>query len=282
MKEEVRDLHHRKRRTWGSEALYRKHEGMIPRRVVRAAVREARRARRRQEEVKIRRYEFVAPDIAWSVDFVDLPPAGRALRIQDEHARFDFGLEVRNSWADGEPTRSVGKRFATDGAPYFLKHDLGSEFTGGAFQALLRGAKVICIPSPAHYPQYNGKHERANGALKQWLLELRTTTPVRTRDVVTEAQLALQDHNEERRKEVLGWRTPQEVYATTPRVSLDRDRLYADWLQRTDKILAKISSAWLRMDAGMQMEAKRLAALSILGERKLVIVSEEGGEVPKV
>lgn len=283
MKEEVRSLDHRKRRTWGSEALYRKHEGMISREVVREAIREERRARRRGVEATIRRYEFVAPDIAWSVDFVAVPPAGRALRVQDERARFGFGLDVRNSWADGEPTRAVGTLFSAYRVPYALKHDLGPEFTSGGFQALLRGAKVISLPSPAHYPPANGKHERTNGPIGQWLLPLKTRIPVASaEEVVREAELALEDNNEERRKEVLGWRTPHEVYTTSPRCPVDRNRLYEAWLERTEEMMQKVSNEWTRMSTWVQMEARRLAALSILGDWNLVIVSEEGGEVPKV
>ena len=56
--------------------------------------------------------------------------------------------------------------FVLYGPPLVLKSDNGSAFVAGATQALLAGARVIPLFSPAYTPAYNGAIEAGIGSLK--------------------------------------------------------------------------------------------------------------------
>lgn len=282
MRHDVRKLRHVRRRTWGTETIYDKYGGVIPRRIIAGTIAEERLDVNRARRAAARRYEFVAPDLAWSTDFIHLSGEGRSLRLQDECSRYVLGYEVRRTWTDAEVARFVSEGFNQAGAPLVFKFDHGSEFVAEAVHAMLARRQVIELPSPLHWPRFNGKHERVNGAVRQWLLPLKTWMKTPSGPVLAdEMRDALVDHNEDRAKEVLGGRTPWEIYRDAERVALDRAELYLRWSERVDQILNRREGSSSTIGPSAVMEARRLAALAVLHEHKLVryVTGSEGPEV---
>jgi transposase InsO family protein len=280
MRMEIRTLHQVKRRTYGTETIYDLFEGIIPKHVIRETIHEERAKKNRDEKLSAIRYEFVAPQVAWSADFIYVEPAGRALRVQDEASRCVLGFELKEAWTDIDVTRFVNDAIKLCGAPLFFKHDLGSEFTSGVFQAMLRANRVISLPNPPYYPKANGKHERTNQAVRQWLLPLYAKFPSKE-DVISEMRLALLDHNQDRKKEILGNRTPQEVYMNAKRVNLPNENLFPRWDQLKEKLLKGKPGQSRIVQALGELEAMRLAALIVLRENRLVKYFR-GNEAPEV
>lgn len=266
MKQDIEELHHIKRRTWGTETIYDEYHGMIPRQVIRMAIEETRRRHRRQERKKATRYEFAAPGVAWSTDFMEVALLGRPLRVQDECSRLVLGCEMRQRWTDEGVRDFVKAGFIRYGPPLVFKFDRGSEFRSDVFQALLRDYRVVALPNPAYYPRANGKHERLNESVRQWLLPL-TWENAAPEEIAQEMRDALIDNNEHRRKEVLGKRTPEDVYLHTPRAPIDRSVLYGQWdelqkkLQRREFPSIVPHGAW---------DAMRIAAVIVLKKHQLV------------
>ncbi len=236
MIQEIEELDHVKRRTWGTEYIYQSYETVIPKSVIHRAIEEARKQKNRQERAADRRYEFAAPDIAWSEDFIEVQQGGKVLRIQDDFSRMAFGGEHRTEWTGADVTRFLDAAFRRYGRPLFFKHDLGGEFKDGIFQAFLRGNRVIAFPSPPYSPWYNGKMERQNGAVRYWLARAVDDRPT-LEQVLEEIRLSQMDNNMDRKKDVLDKRTPHDRYANTPRVEVDREALYAEWDRLKEKLI---------------------------------------------
>jgi hypothetical protein len=88
------------------------------------------------------------------------------------------------------------------------------------------------------------------------------------------------DQNDVRPKDVLGGRTPVEVFQNEPRVNVDRDVIYSEWEALKQDILRRSPPDGARREAA-ELEAMRLAALVIVKKYKFVRYPF-GPEVPKV
>lgn len=279
MIEEVAMVDALKRGTWGVDALHVEFGGVIPKGLIAQVRSDDQAAAMRQVRRQVQRYEFVARDVAWSDDFIKVLPSGRVLRVQDEFSRVVFGFEHRDRWPDIDVAHFVHEAMRQYGPPYFFKHDLGTEFTGGIFQAMLRGAMVIALPSPLKYPSYNGKHERTNLSVRYWLKDTETDRfPLKR--VLEEIALSLVDHNQLRLKEVLGGRTPQEAYESSVHVEIDRRAMYNTWEALRQSLLERLRG---KTDNRLIAETKamRIAALVVLRWNNLVRYFNEP-ESPKV
>lgn len=281
MRQIIREKQAQKRNTWGVEVLFEEFEHVIPKSVISETIEDERRRKDRAERQSAVRYEISAPDAVWSEDFIDVKPKGRVLRVQDECSRFVFGTEYRESWVETNVAHFVAAAMDRHGRPLFFKHDLGTEFVSGTFQSLLRGSKVIAFPNPPRYPRYNGKHERTNLSVRTWLGGAKRDLPT-VDEVLEEVRLALLDQNYDRRKEVLGGRTPEQVYREKPRAAVDRAVLYSEW----NELHRKLATKELPWNQGFRVrgefQAMRIAALVVL--RRYDLVRYPGGEPegPKV
>jgi hypothetical protein len=266
---EIRSFDRAKEGTWGTHPIYETFGGVIPRSKIDEVLDERRDAEGRVKRPHVRRYEFAAPQVTYSTDFISVRPRGRVLRVQDEAARFTLGFRHQDHWPERDVEAFVESLLHKLGLPLFFKHDLGGEFRSAVFQAMLRRNLVIAVPSPPHYPKFNGKNERANLAARQWI--------ARVLELMTQATL---DQNDARRKEVLGGRTPAEVWNNAKRVELDRQALYSEWDALRMNVLNRYTPGSGRRDAA-EMEAMRLAALVVVKKYKLVRYAVNP-EAPKV
>jgi hypothetical protein len=195
---------------------------------------------------------------------------GRVYRVQEERARHILGHAHRRSWEGPDVARFTQGIFARHGIPYVFKHDLGTEFQSGVFQALLRAYKILPLPNPPWWPRANGKHERTNLEMRQWYLPFAEES-LTEEEVMKEMGMAVEDHNELKPREILGWKTPRQVFETGPRVKLDREVLYAQWLRYKERLmLSRTGSRGIMVIPGDEFSAMRLATLAVLLERRLV------------
>lgn len=268
MSQEVRAFDRAKEGTWGAQSMYDLLGGVIARSKIHEVLDERRDAEGRVKRPHARRYEFVAPQVTYSTDFIAVRPRGRVLRVQDERSRYTLGFAHQDHWPDEKVAAFAEEILQKHGPPLFFKHDLGGEFRGADFQAMLRRHQVIAVPSPPYYPKFNGKNERANLSVRQWIAPTEADRPTLTRvlEQITQATL---DQNDVRRKDVLGGRTPVDIFENEPRTKVDRDALYSEWDQLREEILKRNPPEPSRRSAA-EMEAMRLAALVIVKKHKLV------------
>jgi transposase InsO family protein len=270
---EIEDLDHVKRRTWGTDYIYEEYETVIPKGVIQQAIEEARKRENRVRRAQAQRYEFLAPNVAWSEDFIEVKPEGKVLRVQDDFSRLALGGEHRREWTGADVSRFLDAGFRRYGRPYFFKHDLGGEFRDGIFQAFLRGNQVIAFPNPPYCPTYNGKMERQNGAVRFWLARAVDDRPA-LEDVLREIRLSQLDNNHDRRKEVLGDRTPQEAQSSTPQIQVDRGELYAEWDRLKEKLVKERYVDDPSDPAGRRVTTERRGELMAMRIASLVLLKK--------
>jgi transposase InsO family protein len=279
MEWEIRSFDRAKDGTWGTHPIYAFFGGVIPRSKINEVLDERRDAEGRVKRPHVKRYEFAAPQVAYSTDFISVRPRGRVLRVLDERSRYILGFGHKDRWPEEEVTPFVENIIVTLGLPLFFKHDLGSEFRSQLFQAMLRSHKVIAVPSPPHYPKFNGKNERGNRTTREWIAETEQNRPTLSAvwEKLTQSTF---DQNEARPKDVLGGRTPADVWSKDKRVTVDRDSIYSEWDALRQDVLNRHPPDAGRRDAA-EMEAMRLAALVVVKKYKLVQYPVNP-EVPKV
>lgn len=279
MEWEIRSFDRAKEGTWGTHPIYAFFGGVIPRSKINEVLDERRDAEGRVKRPHVRRYEFAAPQVTYSTDFISVRPRGRVLRVQDERSRFLLGFAHKDRWPEEEVVPFVENIIVTLGLPLFFKHDLGSEFRSKLFQEMLRRHKVIAVPSPPHYPKFNGKNERANRTTREWIAETEQDRPTLSRvwEKLTQSTF---DQNEVRPKDVLDGRTPADVWGKDKRVAVDRDAIYLEWDALRQDVLNRHTPDAGRRDAA-EMEAMRLAALVVVKKYKLVLYPVNP-EAPKV
>jgi hypothetical protein len=192
MSQEVRAFDRAKKGTWGAQSMYDLLGCVIARSKINEVLDERRNVEGRVKRPQARRYEFVAPQVTNSADFIAVRPRGRVLRVQDNRARFTLGFAHQDHWQDAEVAQFVEGIFAKHGSSLFFKHDLGGEFRGADFQSMLRRHnKVIAVPSPPYYPKFNGNIERSNLAARKWIAPTESDRPTLARVIeqLTQAQV---------------------------------------------------------------------------------------------
>jgi transposase InsO family protein len=271
MKRDIRLFDRAKRHRWGAKAIYGAFGEAIPRSLIEEVIAERSDGRRRPPRAKGRRYEFVAPQVVNSVDFIHVRPRGRVIRMQDDCSRYCLGFEHRDRWPQEKAVEFSEAVFRRHGASYFLKYDRGGEFRGEAFQAMLKARKIIPVPSHPAYPQYNGKNERSNGEIRRWIAPLerdrkRKPTVARVYEEIRQCTL---DQNLCRKKYILEGRTPKEAFTQIPRLQLDRDSLYSEWERLCEHVLSRREPRPESREQAL-LAAQRIAALVVLEKYRLV------------
>lgn len=163
-----------------------------------------------------RRTRFLFRDVMWSSDFMKLPDGRELIKTMDEMSRFRLGWD-----ADKAETAEVAVRHAEGiiermgRAPLIWKYDHGSPFTSGLFQDFLARHKILPYPIPPRSPWVNGRNERDNQEIQNWLIPVdfeKLTTQEIDRDI-DEGMLML---NYVKPRAVLGFKKSADVYFNTP------------------------------------------------------------------
>lgn len=141
---------------------------------------------------------------AWE-DFLSVLLAARAGDIATAMA---LGEEWRHA-SEADVLAYLEEAFLAHGAPLVLKHDGGKIFHGANVRALLERFGVESLTGPRHYPQYNGRRERAFRDLRSFDRALRRHAPYRPLE--ERLRIALEDLNHERPRPCLNGRTAAEV-----------------------------------------------------------------------
>ena len=134
-------------------------------------LRRYRRVWRRRHQGLAHALEWTTPGSVWAADFAEAPaPIDGAypylLAVRDlASGRQPLWLPAPAESA-AEAVNALASLVVLLGPPLVLKSGNGSAFVAGATQALLAGAGVIPLFSPAYTPQYNGSAEAGIGSLK--------------------------------------------------------------------------------------------------------------------
>lgn len=161
-----------------------------------------------------KRMRLTAPGVLWSEDgagFRQGSSKHELLAVQDDFSRYTVHTRLVSGPASEEDVVTyLEQAFANHGAPLVLKHDGGKIFYSDQVQKLLSRHQVESLTGPRHYPQYNGRRERAFRDLRSFDQALRRADP--NLPLSVRLNIAIQDLNDERPRPVLLGRTAAEVF----------------------------------------------------------------------
>ncbi len=223
VKQRVIELDRRYRHTWDVRSLA--HVIGIGHNSVAKIVRQERGARpKKAERPHNGRTHINYRDVLWSSDFLELPGGGKLLKTLDEMSRYKLGWDMVDSESAGELVKHAGGIVDAVGrAPLVWKFDNGGAFKSEVFRDFLAARKIIPYPIPPRAPWVNGRTERDNQEIENWLLALegREISREELRREIDEGMLML---NYVKPRAVLGYRKSAEVYLNGNGVTEEMDR----------------------------------------------------------
>jgi hypothetical protein len=207
VKEKIQQLEHGPRRTAGTTVLYAELSETISRRRFQELVAEERQ--RRLESMQ--RIQWLWPGTAWSLDTTEYGSDKiKITPLRDLASKYQLPTPLVQPQEDGVRIAVyLDRMFRKEGAPMFLKRDLGSPLNCQAVDEVLERHWVLPLNSPAHYPKYNGAMERNMRDLQE-ALDARRRLALRL-PMSVEVELATHQLNH-RRLRSLELRTPCQAY----------------------------------------------------------------------
>lgn len=243
LKAELIDLDHRQHCTHGLEPLFQKYKGQVTREVFRRLAMEARAEAKRIFRNKMQRYEFVTRDVCHSMDYTAMPlefpgsPKRYLIKIMDECSRLNLKHAITEHKGAGVGARFVLDHFKAGNIPLVFKYD--REFDVPQFEELLIMYKVVPLPCPGAYPPFNGKTERSNRDLQQWLGTFESDKFWGYDELSKEVDICFTQLDEVYQRTMFGGRTCRQVYQELKPPSVDREQFFREADQFRRSLLAR-------------------------------------------
>lgn len=203
----IQQLDHQRRRTAGTTALQTELADAISRRRFQELVAEE----RANQIDDMKRIQWLVPGAAWSIDTTQYGPDKMKITpLRDLASKYQLPTPLVESREDGvKIALYLDLMFKKEGAPMFLKRDMGSPLNCDAVDQVLERHGVLPLNSPPGYPRYNGSMERSMRDL-QIALDCRRLDRVHVPFNI-DVELATHQLNH-RRLRSLGQQTPCQVY----------------------------------------------------------------------
>lgn len=207
VKTKIAQLDHGRCRTAGTTALQAQLCSLISRRRFQELVVEERQNHLDQ----MKRIQWLVPGTVWSFDTTEYGPDKiKITPLRDLASKYQLPVPLVEAREEGARIADYLETiFTRDGAPMFLKRDLGSPLRCHEVNEVLERYCVLPLDSPPAYPQYNGSMERSLRDLHDALDHVglsRRQLPLRVG-----LELATQRLNH-RCLRSLAYRTPCQVY----------------------------------------------------------------------
>jgi len=270
----------------GEGAVYHALDGEVPLRLVRAALRDLKAARRARMARKARRtrtsLEVEARDALWSLDATHLGRDAGARAVQAEVVREVAStrtIEVRVGPAadarDVIATLEAARR-ARETLPLVLASDNGPAYVSEELEAYLAEHEVIHLRSLPRTPQHNAWSEHGMRELKEET-GLGKGVRVDDQEEALACLLAARDRLDEHRpRRSRGWRTAAEHDAALPRATalVDRTSFYETTRCAVDEAVLHSTSERERR------RSTRAAILHCMQTFGLITMTRGGAQVP--
>ena len=171
-REQLDQLDHRRKKSFGSGQLHRDFAGQLSRRDIDRAILEGRREHLRQQQASRHRITWLLPNTAWAIDDTQFDSDKRWIQtIRDLHSRYTFE-PLTGDLPHGEAiAQHLEKLFRRHGAPLILKRDNGSNLNHTKVNEVLARWGVIPLNSPPACPRYTGAIENAQQDWDRFLCE---------------------------------------------------------------------------------------------------------------
>lgn len=268
IREKMKYLAHRRHYTFGLTPLWTEYRGRINRENFREMAREVRAEVNREKRKNLLRYEFTHPDVAHSMDFVELPKGAQypgrryMIRMLDDCTRCTLWKAVTPNKGMYVGADAVRKHFEAGRIPLVFKFDL--EFAHPEFEKLLLAHQVVPLPNPPNYPQFNGKNERQNSEVQSWLKDFGPDQDWTTKELQMEIQFCFTELDEITERTMFNGATRREAYNRMERAKVDREAFLRDAIEFRRQLLMRPNN---RLSP---MQAWRVAAKETLKKYGLV------------
>jgi hypothetical protein len=176
LKNDINDLKHRRKRSLGADRLYRQYAPHVSRRELQQMVTEVRVACKRDQKQALKRIQWLAPGVVWSMDDTEFgrDENGEKMNLhmlQDLASQYKF-RPMAGDFPDGEAVGGhLENQISLYGAPLFLKMDNGGNLNHSAVKDVLRDHFILPLNSPPNYAPYNGGIEHCQGEIKPKIRE---------------------------------------------------------------------------------------------------------------
>jgi len=175
--DEIKMLHHGRKRTTGTGKLQEKYQACLSRRSIQSATKSVRKEINQKEQENMKRIQWHTPGIVWSVDDTLLIRLEEG-RVDLNHIT-DLGSRYRLQAPPNLGGPMAGELLAEKldrlcllyGPPLFLKRDNGSNLNHHVVNNVIDKHYIIPLNSPVAYPPYNGGVEFAQNELKTLIRE---------------------------------------------------------------------------------------------------------------
>jgi hypothetical protein len=265
----LRQLTHKRHLTYDVDPIWNEYKGRMRRQTFRKLGRLVRQEYNAQLRSGIQRYEVTHVDAVHSLDYTGLPrelpggPKRYLAKILDECTRFTLRKQITMRKGVGVMGRIVSEHLAEGKAPLVVKFDW--EFAYSVFINLLLVHKVVPMPNPRRYPQFNGKLERSNRDLQLWFNLFESDEFWSYDELLREVGYCYDQIDRVECRENLGGLTREQAYRQFPRPPVDREQFFQDAVQLHRAILS--SRPGVRVDP---YDAWRVAAKETLKKYQLV------------
>jgi len=165
---QVRQLKHRRRRSFGTTELYGAHKDQVSRRQLQKLVKIDRGQSKAAKRARMRRVTWLVPGLTWAMDSMRIGPVDLQ-QVQDLASRYKFEPFLAKSLSGAQVAEHLERLIEAHGPPLILKRDRGSNLQDDAVREVLEKHLIIPLDSPRQYPPYNGAIERAQREMKEAL-----------------------------------------------------------------------------------------------------------------
>lgn len=240
---EMKQLKHRRNKTFGLDQLWARSRGKITRDEFREMANKVRIEVNRELRAGMLRYEFTHPDTAHSLDFVTLPREVQTnarrymIRVLDDCTRCTLRKEVTLHKGAIVGGAFVHEHLKAGPRPLVFKYD--REFDTPQFENLLLTFKVVPLPGPPASPWTNGKNERANRDVQQNLALFGDDQYWTTEELRQELDFFFEGEDEIERRAILDGKTRRTEYDSRPRAAMDRDVFFREAVQFRSDLLRR-------------------------------------------
>ena len=175
LKQDIHDLNHVKKRSYGTGRLHGVYRGSISRRELNRMVESVRNEANRQRASQRHHITWLKPNLARAMDDCqkkDIAAGGKLHlhNLSDLCSRYKFHPLASASMLCGENVAGhLDHLFSRFGAPLFCKRDNGGNLNHVSVNEVLEEALVIPINSPPNTAPYNGAIEHTQGEFKNYL-----------------------------------------------------------------------------------------------------------------
>lgn len=254
LRDRVVELDRRYRSTWDTHAIA--HVLKMSPTTAAKILREERGPRpKRVERPHTRRTRFLRRDVMWSSDFMKLPDGREMIKTMDEMALYRLGWDAEKTETAALAVRHAEAIYQRTGRwPLIWKYDHGSPFTSGLFQDFLKRNKILPYPIPPRSPWVNGRNERDNREVRNWLIPVETAK-LSTEEFDRDIDDGMFMLNFVKPRAVLGFRKSAEVYFKAPGIEeIPRDEFLGKVLEYEAQIGMMGTERTLRKAIRMAMQ----------------------------